>query len=98
MSLKDISNANAASLVFRATGDNDVIKYRCVAESGILSGKTALSAINIVKRENYDIRDLVRAKKESAGMLTSVTFDTDGNGMVNSNELSYIRKALLGKR
>lgn len=44
----------------------------------------------------YSIIDLIRAKKAAAGVITDLTFDFDGNGVVDANDVETVKQILLG--
>ncbi len=54
------------------------------------------NTLTLVKAEEaYGLLDLIRAKKEAGGILDTKAYDTNSDGVVDSTDITNIRKALL---
>ena len=49
----------------------------------------------ITSNAELTIKNLVRAKKEAAGILDTVSHDINNDGVVNSEDISIIRRSLI---
>jgi len=50
----------------------------------------------VTANSNLTVNDLVRAKKEAAGITNTLNYDFDNNGVVDEEDLTFIRRRILG--
>lgn len=51
----------------------------------------------VTANSNLTMKDLVAAKKEAAGITNTLNYDFNNNGVVDEEDLSFIRRRILGK-
>lgn len=51
----------------------------------------------VTANSNLTVNDLVAAKKEAAGITNTLNYDFNNNGVVDEEDLSFIRRRILGK-
>lgn len=67
-------------------------------------GKNSISAsqgsflvgVDTEAKNTFDIIDLIRAKKEAAGIYGTAEYDLNGNGVTDEEDIALIKKKLLG--
>ena len=52
-------------------------------------------AILVKAEEEFIILDLVRSKKEQLGLEDTFTMDIDGNGIVDEEDVTFIKKSIF---
>ena len=45
----------------------------------------------------FTVKDLVRAKKAAAGLIEAPRYDINNNGVVDEEDLAFIRRRIVGK-
>jgi len=71
-----------------------------VSTSSVVQNVELLQTGDITGDGNVDIRDLVRAKKHVAGIITLTSFaytvaDSDKNGIIDAADLALLRRHML---
>ena len=64
---------------------------------GLLSINTPV-LMHVASKTNasFNVKDLVRAKKEAAWITDTLSYDLNNNGVEDANDLSVIRRNIVG--
>lgn len=54
-----------------------------------------LVGVDVDKKSEFDVTDLVRAKKAALGLIEAPRYDMNGDGVVDEEDIKIIRKKIL---
>jgi hypothetical protein len=67
-----------------------------MAKNSLFSAQGSfLVGVDVDKKNEVDVIDLVRAKKAAAGLIDAPRYDMNGDGVVDETDILSIRKKIL---
>ena len=67
-----------------------------MAKNSLFSAQGSfLVGVDVDKKNEVDVIDIVRAKKAAAGLIDAPRYDMNGDGVVDEADVKELRKVLL---